>query len=91
MSGILVRMGNNSYFPVLDSGTAIFALNGKRLLVHNILHAPGLAVPLYSLHTRFPQWEVGLWLPCHKGVWLPHLLSYLCPLGRHSHGLPSLH
>jgi hypothetical protein len=52
-------MGNNSYVPVLGRGTAIFALNGKRLLVCNVLHVPGLAVPLYSLRTHFPQRGCG--------------------------------
>ena len=49
VSGLSVRMGNNSFVPVLGRGTAVFALNGKRLLVRNVLHVPGLAVPLYRL------------------------------------------
>jgi hypothetical protein len=59
MSGLSVRMGNNSYVPVLGCGTAIFALNSKRLLVRNVLHVPGLAVPLYSLCTHFTQQGYG--------------------------------
>ncbi len=59
VSGLSVWMGNNSYVPVLGRGTAIFALNGKRILVRNVLHVPGLAVPLYSLHTHVTQHGCG--------------------------------
>jgi hypothetical protein len=52
-------MGNNSFVPVLGRGTAIFALNGKRILVRNVLHVPGLAVPLYSLRTHVTQCGCG--------------------------------
>jgi hypothetical protein len=55
VSGLDVCMGNNSYIPVLGQGTAIFGLNGKRVLTRNVLHVPGLAVPLYSLHTHMAQ------------------------------------
>jgi hypothetical protein len=48
-------MGNNTYILVLGQGTAIFALNGKRVLICNALHVPGLAVPLYILHTHLKQ------------------------------------
>jgi hypothetical protein len=53
VSGLSVCMGNNSYIPVLGSGTTIFALNGKQILVRNVLHIPDLVVPLYSLRTHF--------------------------------------
>jgi hypothetical protein len=59
ISGLSVRMGNNSYVPVLGQGMAIFALNGKRILVQNVLHVPGLAVRLYSLHTHITQQGCG--------------------------------
>jgi hypothetical protein len=59
ISGLSVQMGNNSYVLVLGHGTAIFALNGKRILVHNILHVLGLAVPLYSLCTHITQQSCG--------------------------------
>jgi hypothetical protein len=49
-------MGNNSYGPLLGGGTTIFDLNGKHFLVRNVLHVPGLAVLLYSLHTHITQW-----------------------------------
>ena len=49
ISHLQVRMGNNSYLPVLGRGTVIISLNGKRVLIRHALHVPGLAVPLYSL------------------------------------------
>ncbi len=59
VSGLSVCMGNNSFVPVLGHGTAIFSLNGKRILVRNVLHIPRLAVPLYSLHTHINQHGCG--------------------------------
>jgi hypothetical protein len=59
VSGLSVWMGTNSYVPVLGCGTTIFALNGKRILVRNVLHVPGLAVPLYSLCTHVMQHGCG--------------------------------
>ncbi len=47
-----VRMGNNSYAPILGRGTAIISLNGQRLLIRNVLHVPALHVPLYSLRAH---------------------------------------
>ncbi len=49
---LCVRMGNNSYAPVLGRGTAIILLNGQRLLIRNVLHIPALRVPLYSLRAH---------------------------------------
>ncbi len=57
--GLSVRMGNNSFVPVLGRGTAIFSLNGKRLLIQNALHVPGLAVPLYSLRAHLQKCGCG--------------------------------
>jgi hypothetical protein len=57
--GLSVRMGNNSFVPVLGQGTTIFALNGKRILVRNVLHVPGLAAILYSLCTHVTQHGCG--------------------------------
>ena len=54
-----VRMGNNSFVPVLGRGTAVFSLNGKPVLVSNVLHVPGLAVPLYSLRAHLHQRGCG--------------------------------
>ncbi len=50
-----VRMGNNSYAPVLGRGTAIVSLNGKRLLIRDVLHVPALRIPLYSLWAHLHQ------------------------------------
>ncbi len=59
MNDLSVRMGNNSFVPVLGWGTTVFSLNGKRVLVHNVLHVPGLAVPLYSLWAHLQQRGCG--------------------------------
>jgi hypothetical protein len=48
ISNLQFRMGNNSFVPVSGRGTAIFSLNGQCVLVRNVLHVPGLAVPLLS-------------------------------------------
>ncbi len=39
---LCVRMGNNSKAPVLGQDTTIISLNGKHLLIHNVLHVPAL-------------------------------------------------
>jgi hypothetical protein len=48
-------MGNNSFVSVIGWGTTVFSLNGKRALVRNTLHIPGLAIPLYSLRAHLHQ------------------------------------
>jgi hypothetical protein len=53
--GLQVCMGNNLYIPVLGRGTAIVALNVKRVLVRNSLHVPSLAALLYSLRAHMRQ------------------------------------
>ena len=58
-SNLKVRMGNNTYLPVLARGSAIISLNGQRVLVRHALHVPGLAVPLYSLRAHFKQRGCG--------------------------------
>jgi hypothetical protein len=52
-------MGNNLHLPVLGCGTAIISLNGHRILLHNVLHVPGLVVHLYSLRTHLKQCGCG--------------------------------
>jgi hypothetical protein len=52
-------MGNNAFIPVLGRGTAIITLNGKRILVLNVLHVPGLVIPLYSLCAHLTQCGCG--------------------------------
>jgi hypothetical protein len=54
-----VRMGNNSYAPVLVQGTAIILLNGQRLLIRNVLHVPVLHIPVYSLRAHVRQRGCG--------------------------------
>jgi hypothetical protein len=55
-----VRIGNNSYLPVLGRGTAIISLNHQWVLVRHTLHVPGLAVPLYSLRAHLKQHGCGV-------------------------------
>ena len=55
ISNLQVRMGKNSYLPVLGRGTAIISLNCQRVLVPHTLHVPGLAVPLDSLRAHLKQ------------------------------------
>jgi hypothetical protein len=50
-----VCMGNNLFLLVLGHSLAIISLNGQRVLVRNVLHVPGLVVPLYSLHVHCIQ------------------------------------
>ena len=54
-----VRMGNNSFAPVLGRGTAIISLNGQRILIRHVLHVPALRVPLYSLRAHLRQRGCG--------------------------------
>jgi hypothetical protein len=56
---IHVRMGNNSYAPVLGRGTAIISLNGQRLLIRNVLHVLAFRDPLYSLYAHIRQGGCG--------------------------------
>jgi hypothetical protein len=55
VTNLSVRMGNNSFLPVLGWGTAVFSLNVKRVLVRNTLHIPGLVIPLCSLRAHLHQ------------------------------------
>jgi hypothetical protein len=63
-----VRMGNNSFLPVLGCSTAIISLNDQRALVRNALHVPGLAVPLYSLRSHFKQRNCGFMATSEAGI-----------------------
>ena len=77
IAGLSVRMGNNSFVPILGRGTAFFALNGKQVLVRNVLHVPGLAVPLYSLPTHATQRGCGFVGAEESGflVYFPNFVS----------------
>ncbi len=55
ISNLQVRMGSNTFLPVLGRGTTIISLNGQRVLVRYVHHVPGLAVPLYSLRAHLKQ------------------------------------
>jgi hypothetical protein len=59
VSGRRVRMGNNSFAPVLGSGSAVIAINGKRILIRECLHVPTLWNPLYSLCAHQRQHGCG--------------------------------
>jgi hypothetical protein len=59
IQNLQVRMGNNSFLPVIGRGTAILSLNDQRVLVRNALNVPGLTVPLYSLRAHFKQQGCG--------------------------------
>jgi hypothetical protein len=76
ISGLSIQMGNNSYVPVPGCGTAIFPLNGKRVLVWNVLHVPGLVVPLYSLHTHITQQGYGF-IGTHKSGFLVYFPTFV--------------
>jgi hypothetical protein len=68
VTNLQVRMGNNSYLPVLGQGSAIISLNGQRILVWNALHIPGLVVHLYSLHTHFTEHGCGFIWASRVGI-----------------------
>jgi hypothetical protein len=68
ISGLQVQMGNNSFAPVLGCGTAIISLNGQCLLICNVLHVPGLWVPLYSLCALLRQLGCGFWGSYETGM-----------------------
>ncbi len=59
VSNLQVCMENNAFIPVLGWGTAIITLNGKCILVRNVLHVPGLVVLLYNLRTHLTQQGCG--------------------------------
>jgi hypothetical protein len=50
-----VRMGNNSFAPILGTGSAVITVNGKWILIQDCLHVPALRNPLYSLCTHQRQ------------------------------------
>jgi hypothetical protein len=65
---LCVRMGNNSYAPVLGRGTDIILLNGQRLLIRNVLHVPALRVPLYNLRAHIRHRGCGFVGSYHTGM-----------------------
>ncbi len=59
VSGRQVRMDNNSFAPILGSGSAVIAINGKCILIRECLHVPTLRNPLYSLRAHQRQHGYG--------------------------------
>ena len=59
VTNISVRMGIKALVPVLGKGTALISLNGKLILVRNVLHVPTLRTPLYSLRKHLTQRGCG--------------------------------
>jgi hypothetical protein len=60
VTGRHIRMGNNSFAPILGTGLAIISLKGKRILIQDCLHVSALRNPLYSLRAHqvwcTPRW-----------------------------------
>jgi hypothetical protein len=74
VEGWCVRMGNNSFAPILGHGTAIISLNGKKILMRNCLHVPDLRHLLYSLRAHQRQHGCGF-----IGMYGLRLLPYVHP------------
>ena len=55
-----VRMGNESLAEIGGYGTAAFSLNGKRVIIRNVLHVPALRAPLYSLRRHLDMDGCGV-------------------------------
>ena len=55
-----VCMGNNSFAPIFSSGSAIIAINGKRIPIRECLHVPTICNPLCSLRAHQGQHGCGL-------------------------------
>ena len=52
-------MGNKTVALVIGRGSAIISLNGKLVLICDVLHVPALRSPLYSLRAHFKQRGCG--------------------------------
>ena len=59
VTGRRVRMGNNSFAPIVGCGSAVIAINGRRILIRECLHVPALRNPLYSLRAHQRQYGCG--------------------------------
>jgi hypothetical protein len=77
VSNLQVRMGNNSFLPVLGPALAVISLNGQRILVQNALHVPGLVTPLYSLQAHFTQHGCGFLGAFGIGILVYFLLTFI--------------
>ena len=54
-----VRMASDTYAPVRGEGTALISLNGRMVLIRDVLHVPDLRKPLYSLRAHMMQRGCG--------------------------------
>ncbi len=59
ITGCHIRMGNNSFAPILGTGLAIISLNSERIPIWDCLHVPALRNPLYSLRAHQHQHGCG--------------------------------
>jgi hypothetical protein len=94
VTNLQVRMGNNSFLPVLSHGLAVIFLNGQRILVRNALHVPDLVAPLYNLRAHFAQPSCGFIGASGGGilVYFPtFILSVNTSKDCHSASLNTLH
>lgn len=68
--GRYVTLGDDTRLPIIGVGTAKISLNGKIILLRNVLHVPGLQNPLYSLRKHksmpgcgtFSHFDVGSYI-----------------------------
>ena len=87
VTNINVHMGSKTLAPVLGKGTTVISLNGKLVLVHNILHVSTRFTPLFIVSTSIlPNMSV---VSLVMTVWgFIHLPSNFCPCCRHYKRLP---
>ena len=72
-----VCMGDKTLAPVLGKGTAIISLNGKMVIIRNVLHVSTLRTPLYSLCKHLTQRGCGFLGNGSLGVSL--CIPHVCP------------
>ena len=56
---INVHVGNKTLAPVFSKGMAVLPLNGKHVILQNVLHIPVLRNPLHGLRKHFTQHGCG--------------------------------
>ena len=74
--GDYVTLGDDTRLPIAGSGSAIFSLNGRPILIRDALHVPGLRAPLYSLRQHRKQPGCGLFSDYEFGNYIlfPHFV-----------------
>jgi hypothetical protein len=65
-----VHMGNNSFAPILGTGSAVITINKKRILIQDCLHVPALCNPLYSLCAHHHQHGCGFLGMYNLGIFI---------------------